>query len=257
MSVGSYLRNARERRRLTLAEISRQTNIKLSLLIDLENNDVSRWPKQRVYRHGHLRAYASALGLEPAAVLGMFDDEFGDLHPVAFHGRRKKPARPLPFAFARYAVLVASFAIVIGTAMRILEAPPGRVVLTQRVAPPIHANERGSPASVESALPPPLAAVSETGQAREVDIEGELRITSTPPRAHVTVNGIGRGPTPLRVRYLPLGSYTVRVIRPGYKIRETRVTLRADQPTRTVRLVLRDAPTYVSATLRAPGSRLH
>jgi len=264
MSVGSYLRNARERRRLTLADISQQTNIKLELLIDLENNDLSRWPKQRVYRHGHLHAYARALGLDPAAVLARFDDEFGDPHPVAFHGRPRKPARPMPFALVRHAVLLASVAILIGAVMQMPERRSTAVAVPQpvAVAPPIPVNEAGAPESLLSPPATPTGAVADAPQIdefeEEFEIEGELRITSRPARAHVTVNGIGRGSTPLRVRYLPLGSYTVRVIHPGYKIRETRVTLRPEQPTRTVRVVLRDAPAYVmSATLGARDSRLH
>ena len=82
----------------------------------------------------------------------------------------------------------------------------------------------------------------------EAEFEGELRIISNPPQAHVTVNGIARGKTPLRVRYLPLGSYTVRVIHPEFKIRQTRVTLHREQPSRTVRVMLRDAS--LNATLR-------
>lgn len=279
MSVGSYLRNARERRGLTLADIAQHTNIKLELLVDLENNDLSRWPKQRVYRHGYLHAYARALRLDPAAVLARFDDEFGDPHPVAFHGRPRKPARPMPFAFVRRAVLLASVAILIGAVMLPERRSTAVAVSPQvAVAPPIPVNEAGAPGSLESpsAIPAGVAAgvdapqideaapqiVGDAHQLAEFDeefaIEGELRITSRPARAHVTVNGIGRGATPLRVRYLPLGSYTVRVIHPGYKIRETRVTLRPERPTRTVRVVLRDAPAYVmSATLDARDSRLH
>lgn len=77
------------------------------------------------------------------------------------------------------------------------------------------------------------------GQVRE--IEGELWIVSTPPEAFVAVNGIGRGKTPVRVRYLPLGSYTIRAVHPGYKSVETRVKLSPEQPNRTVSVVLRDA----------------
>jgi len=273
MSVGSYLRNARERRRLALADIAQHTNIKLELLVDLENNDLSRWPRQRVYRHGHLHAYARALGLDPAAVLARFDAEFGDPHPVAFHGRPRKPARPMPFAFARHAVLLASVAILIGAVMRMPERPSTAVAVLRpvSVAPPLPVNEAAAPESLESPVANPAGVVADVDAPQIVEdapqigeydekfaIEGELRITSRPARAHVTVNGIGRGATPLRVRYLPLGSYTVRVIHPGYKIRETRVTLRPEQPTRTVRVVLRDVPAYVmSATLDGRDSRLH
>jgi hypothetical protein len=86
-----------------------------------------------------------------------------------------------------------------------------------------------------------------------VEIEGEIRIVSVPPGAHVTVNGIGRGQTPLRVRYLPLGSYAIRVIHPGFKIREAHVRLESDRPARTVRLVLQDQPSLARATLTAPS----
>src|SRR5687767_6116313 len=116
MSLGSYLRGAREARELTLDEIAKSIKIKRALLADLEQNDVSRWPTQRVYRHGYLRAYASAIGLEPTHVLARFDEEFGDQHPVAFHGRPRKPVKPVPFGFVRTAVLLASLVILIGVA---------------------------------------------------------------------------------------------------------------------------------------------
>ena len=57
-------------------------------------------------------------------------------------------------------------------------------------------------------------------------VEGELRVISNPSQAHVTVNGIGRGKTPLHVRFLPLGPYRIRVVHPNYRIQETSVTLR-------------------------------
>ena len=173
MRVGSFLRNAREKRGLTLAEISHQTNIKLALLIGLENNDVSRWPKQRVYRHGHLQAYARALGLEPAAVLEWFDDEFGDPHPVAFHGRPKKPARPLPFGLVRYAVLLG----VPGDRRWRGRAGPasarGQCRADPAVVPPSPAdmptvmNEEAQPL-VESAPPLPLAPATDNDQSAAV-----------------------------------------------------------------------------------------
>ncbi len=72
-------------------------------------------------------------------------------------------------------------------------------------------------------------------------VEGEVRVVSIPPDAFVTVNGIGHGRTPARIRYLPLGSYTVRVIQFGYRARESRVTLTADDPVRRVRVALRSS----------------
>ena len=71
-----------------------------------------------------------------------------------------------------------------------------------------------TPPQQEPTPQPPTATVSEP-----VDpgpIEGELVITSTPSGAQVLVNGIGRGRTPVRVQYLPPGSYAIRFIHPGH-----------------------------------------
>jgi cytoskeletal protein RodZ len=296
MDFGTYLRSARESRRLTLDEISRTTKIKRDLLVDLERNSVAKWPRHRVYRHGYVRAYAKAVGLDPATVLKRFDEEFGDPHPAAFHGPPRRPGvqRPAPrtFRFASNALVTASVAVVVGALIGMLAAigqrngdergaprrygVPGvvasQVQPSNDVIPPmLMAGTAGPtvvtpPASTEtnaSEAPPPQQVASVVTPAVEDDvlpdendeIEGELRITSTPPQAHVTINGIGRGPTPLRVRYLPPGTYAVRVILAGYRIRETRVVLSREQPVQSVRITLREAPAFASAAFHAPAQQ--
>ena len=251
MSVGLYLRGARESRGLTLREISETTKINRELLVDLENGDLSRWPKHRIYRHGYLRSYATAVGLDPKKVLARFDDEFGDPHPVAFHGRTGAGAKPLSVRLLRTALQVATLLVFIGAALSVLDplqSDPGE---TRPVA---HQTSKQSPTdsrpTPESSAVPSGSDVTAPDELAESEIEGELRIISNPPDAHVTVNGIARGKTPLRVRYLPLGFYTIRVIHPEYKIRETSVTLRREQPSRTVRVMLRDAPTFLNVGFR-------
>ena len=63
-------------------------------------------------------------------------------------------------------------------------------------------------------------------------VEGTLMVTSDPPEATVTVNGIGRGRTPASIKYLPLGAYTIRIVLPGYRAAEQHVTLVGEQPSR-------------------------
>jgi cytoskeletal protein RodZ len=246
MSVGSYLRGARESRQLTLREISEITKINRQLLNDLENDDLSRWPKHRIYRHGYLRSYAIAVGLDPKKVLAKFDDEFGDPHPVAFHGR-KGPAA-VPVWFLRTGLQVTTVVVFIGAALNVFDPFDNNTAETRPVAQ--QTQRQQAPEAQLSAAPIPAQAVESAAseEISEAEIEGELRIISNPPLAHVTVNGIARGKTPLRVRYLPLGSYTVRVIHPEFKIRQTNVTLRREQPSRTVRVMLREAS--LNATLR-------
>jgi len=69
--------------------------------------------------------------------------------------------------------------------------------------------------------------------------EGQLRITSTPSGARVTVNGIGWGQTPLTLAHLPLGPKTVRVTQTGYASQERQVDLRGDSALASVHMALR------------------
>ncbi len=253
MSVGSYLRGARESRQLTLRQVSEITKINVQLLVDLEKDDLSRWPKHRVYRHGYLRSYAIAVGLDPKKVLARFDDEFGDPHPVAFH-RRKSPVAPsLPVRFLRSTLQLAGVLVFLGAALSVFDRLGQNALETRSIT-------RQTPISSAVQPPPGPAVVSpavsidapvlEEPPLEELEeIEGELRIVSNPTDAHVTVNGIGRGKTPLRIRFLPLGSYRILVIHPDYRIRETSVTLRREQPNRTVRVALGDRQA-LNATLR-------
>lgn len=242
MDFGSYLRTAREKRRLTLDAVSDLTKIKRELLADLEENDLSRWPKASVYRLGYVRSYAQVVGLDPADVLERFEDEFPDDHPVAFHKRRRRgKPKPVTFGRLRQGILAVSLAVVVGAAVAVWRA--GNVEDLRLPAPDSGPEARSSQSDADPEIvaraPEPTNAPPHV-EDEPLTIEGELRIVSAPPRANVTVNGIGRGQTPIRVRYLPLGSYRIRVVSDGYRARETSVTLKPEQPTRTVRVALRN-----------------
>src|SRR4051812_26193069 len=114
MDVGSYLRTARERRRLTIADISKRTKIKSELLVALENNDLSQWPRHRVNRHGYLRSYAQAVGLDPTTVLAHFDSEFGDPYPAPFHGQAITNRAPLTLGMVPSTALASALAMMVG-----------------------------------------------------------------------------------------------------------------------------------------------
>jgi hypothetical protein len=67
--------------------------------------------------------------------------------------------------------------------------------------------------------------------------EGELLVTSVPPGARVTVNGVGWGVTPLTIRHLPLGEKRVRLSKEGHVSAERAVWLTSTR--RAVRMSLR------------------
>ena len=75
------LRRHRERNRIPLEDISRDTRVKLELLEGLERNDLSQWPRG-LYARAYVRAYAAAIGLDGADAV----DEFCRLFP---HGDRR------------------------------------------------------------------------------------------------------------------------------------------------------------------------
>ena len=75
------LRRHRQRNGITLDEIAAETRVKRELLEALENNDLAEWPRG-LYARAWIRAYASAVGLDPIDTV----DEFCRLFP---HGDRR------------------------------------------------------------------------------------------------------------------------------------------------------------------------
>jgi hypothetical protein len=70
------LRRHRQRNQISLDEIALETRVKRDLLEALENNDLSEWPRG-LYARAWVRAYASAVGLDPIDTV----DEFCRLFP--------------------------------------------------------------------------------------------------------------------------------------------------------------------------------
>jgi transcriptional regulator with XRE-family HTH domain len=234
-NLGSALRARREACGYTLDDIAARTKIPRRRLVELEQNRIGEWPASRVYQVGYLRAYAVAVGCDPAQVIAQFDSEI-----AASGGSAAAPIAPAR-AGRRLRVLPLALALGVGSAL--LVALPRY----EQARPAAAETPIVSPLTTDIALPPPSAettAVSTSGGLAESDaVEGELRIDSDPPGTRVVINGIGRGSTPLRIRYLPAGSYTIRLVQDGYESREVTATISADRPVRTlsVRLRARDA----------------
>lgn len=72
---GARLRQQREQHDITLATIAEQTKIKLSLLDQLERDDISHWPTG-IFRRAFVRSYAAAIGIDPEAAVREFLEQF-------------------------------------------------------------------------------------------------------------------------------------------------------------------------------------
>ncbi len=74
---GTALREARERRGITLRQIADHTKISIASLEALERSDASRLPGGILAR-SFVRSYAAQVGLDPDATLDAFLDRFSD-----------------------------------------------------------------------------------------------------------------------------------------------------------------------------------
>jgi hypothetical protein len=86
-----------------------------------------------------------------------------------------------------------------------------------------------------------------------------MLIRSTPADADVLVNGTLRGKTPLALRDLALGSYTIRVARDGYAAEERTLQLTTRRPTSSTTINLRSektGPGGLNVQSRPPGARV-
>jgi hypothetical protein len=70
-TFGPVLRAARERRGVSLAQISAETKLGAELWADLEDGNLSRWPRQ-IYARSYIRDYALRVGMEPDEVVNEF-----------------------------------------------------------------------------------------------------------------------------------------------------------------------------------------
>ena len=101
VSFGARLRHERERRKISIAAIAENTKILGALLEGLEKDDVSRWPTG-FYRRAFIRAYASAIGLDPDTIMREFADRFPDPEEtVSMPAPAAAVAAPAPATFAR------------------------------------------------------------------------------------------------------------------------------------------------------------
>src|SRR5207237_2330707 len=72
---GRRLREARERRGISLRQIAAATKISMSVLEALERNNISRLPGG-IFSRAFVRSYASEVGLDPEATIQEFIAQF-------------------------------------------------------------------------------------------------------------------------------------------------------------------------------------
>jgi hypothetical protein len=118
-----------------------------------------------------------------------------------------------------------------------------------------------APVPAEPALPAPTPSRPASGATSAPAIRGasagRLLIRTTPSDANVTINGAPRGNTPLTVRDLALGSYTIHVTRNGFAAADRRVRLTARRPSESLEISLKAMSAVSPPTpSSAPGATI-
>ncbi len=120
---------------------------------------------------------------------------------------------------------------------------------TKPPAPSVAAGSpsRAKPAATKIPAVPPAKAAPPAAT-------GRMLIRSTPAGAQVAVNGLASGVTPLVLRNLPFGSYTIRITLTGFAPSDHRVVLAADREAQSVEVDLQEgAGPATPATQSAPS----
>jgi cytoskeletal protein RodZ len=154
---GSRLREARERRGITLRQIANATKISVGVLDALEHNDISRLPGG-IFGRAFVRSYAVEVGLDPEATLREFMATFPNDSVTAGHSTSSRNDDFQMFESDRrragtylslvaISIPIAGAMLWVGASRRVREAPPPAAVTTR-------------PAPVQPAIepvPPPAA----------------------------------------------------------------------------------------------------
>src|SRR5512135_3406337 len=75
MDVGSELRDARERRRFSIDDLSRRLKIKPSILSAIDANDAAHLPGG-IFTRAFVKQYAREVGLDSANVVQRYEAQF-------------------------------------------------------------------------------------------------------------------------------------------------------------------------------------
>ena len=81
---GAKLREARERRGVSLRDIAAHTKFSVAALEALERNDPSRLPGG-IFARAFVRSYAAEVGLDPEATVREFVERFDIEPPLSAH----------------------------------------------------------------------------------------------------------------------------------------------------------------------------
>jgi cytoskeletal protein RodZ len=238
ISVGLLLRHARERRGLTLQQIAKETKLPQRHLEALEQGNLTLLPAG-FYQRAEIRAYARAVGLDQKDLLAKLDSamkpaEARDTPRATPQPQVQEPTLTRAHTLVALGIIaVVALGYAITERMRPSEPVAVQPEQTEPVASAPTLSHDTAPRSIEPSDAVKASAVNVALSSETVEpppppnAVTELVVTTQPPGARVTVNGIAWGITPVTIHHLPPGAKQIRVTKEGYAAQER--LLRLDQ----------------------------
>jgi cytoskeleton protein RodZ len=187
VDVGHELRQARERREMSLLQLSRITKISPRMLQALEASDASRLPAP-VFTRAFVRSYAREVGLDPDGTVRRYGEQFETAAPET-PPEIERPVEPRPPRTSIEAPLHAAAEAIqgpVGTAAVLAIVGITLVVLIAR---------NGDAPKTDATAPPPAA----------VATAGSAPAGQTQPAAVATNGSAPAAIEPLRIAIAPTG----------------------------------------------------
>ena len=251
-AFGEFLRQARERRGLTLQQISSETKIPWRHLDALEHRQLNAVPGG-TYRRGEIRAYAEVVGLDKAIALERLDRALQASTAVAAPQRRASSTAPSRGSSLLLVGLIALAAVLATMTWNRVAAK--RPIATVGIQPlsAVRTIDAWSAMSLPFVLPDaPITGEIAASAASDITasdtstppspLDAGLTITSEPAGARVTVDGIARGVTPVTVQHLLPGDRRVRVTLTDFAAVERHVRMPDDRSSTSLHVILTATP---------------
>lgn len=187
---GSVLREAREKQKRSLSDVSKKLKINVQYLKALEEDDYAPIPAE-VFTRAYLRSYAELLGIDGSHILELYSDHTGRNnsekadHPDAAAPSEEVPARQkVRFALSGKSLLLAASIALVLVSVAMLTRPDGkksdapeltvtgsadRVPFTEGAAPP-ETEPDARPDPRPAAEPDPEQAAEKMDQPHELNL---------------------------------------------------------------------------------------
>ena len=204
---GAKLRDARERRGISLRQIANATKISISALEALERNDVSRLPGG-IFSRAFVRSYAIEVGLDPDAAIQEFIAQFPadatSAHMAvetvedAISVDRERRMAGTVLSLALIALPIAGAVLYYAVVGRGAPKPNAAPIAVAAAAPDLNRTAEppvappapepvAPPAATAPPAPPPAAPASATGAPAPVAARASLETAPEPSGDSVTV----------------------------------------------------------------------